>query len=267
MHYMDLILAHEAFYSHPATKEKAILYDRYMMQKDEKKWANTVPKSEVSELFAFIKKWDLHFQGDPQEFEKIYEEISPIIRDLKPLKFENVDFEDDELVRKIDRVFKRVAECSGKHETVCARVFDDEIVLETVEKVRRYEFTDSSKILHTMLPHLIVMWERDIRKGILGNANRKWETVYTWEFLPKMQRELKQAIETCRRERNLSRQDAIRYIRQKCDDKTLPKLIDEYNYMVYKPNRRIQFMEHIEKKKEKDEIALQDYERLKKILR
>jgi len=263
---MNLILAHEAFYQHPATKKMARFYDRYMTQKDEKKWTDTVPNSEVSKLFSFIKKWDPHFQGDQQEFEKIYQEISPTIRNLKPLKFENVDLEDDELVRKIDTVFKRVAECPGKRETVCARVCDDEIILETVEKVRRYESTDSSKILHTMLPHLIVMWERDIRKEILGSANRKWETVYTWEFLPKMQKELKQAIESCRREKNLSRQAAIKYIRDKCDDKTLPKLVDEYNYMVCKPNRRRQFREYIEKKKEKGEIALQDYERLKKIL-
>lgn len=44
---------------------------------------------------------------------------------------------------------------------------------------------------------------------------------------------MEEAIKTCMNEKNLSRKEAIQYIREQCDGKTLAKLADEYNYMKY----------------------------------
>lgn len=94
----------------------------------------------------------------------------------------------------------------------------------------RYESTDASKILHTLLPNLIVMWDDKIRDGMsVGKRGIDYANV----FLPKVQEELEEAIRTCMDERNLTCIGAIAYIREQCDGKTLAKLADEYNYMKY----------------------------------
>jgi len=62
---------------------------------------------------------------------------------------------------------------------------------------------------------------------------REKGAAYAFYFLPKMQVELREAIETCMKGRKVNRVDAIRYICDKCDEKTLAKLVDEYNYMKY----------------------------------
>lgn len=56
--------------------------------------------------------------------------------------------------------------------------------------------------------------------------------VYAIKFLPKMQAELREAIETCMKDRKIEREEAIKYICEKCNGKT-SKTVDEYNYMKY----------------------------------
>jgi len=204
-------------------------------------WGDSIPLDEVEKLFDFIIRWDYHFQGDPREFQRIYERISPIIKSLEHERLEDADFTNNELLMKIEKVFDDVAHCSW-----------------------RYESTDSSKICHTILPNLFVMWDRRIRKGILGSSNRDWGEIYAREFLPKMQSELKEAIDTCMQERNLNEEKAKQYIRRSCDNKPFPKLVDEYNYMTF--TRPLDFEEYIgkirervEELRENDEITTEQY--------
>jgi len=239
VHYKCLWISHKAYYW---AEPKAHYYDLYMERKDWERWGDSVPLDEVEKLFDFIIRWDYHFQGAPNEFQRIYGEISPIIKSLEHERLEDVDFTNDELVTKIEKVFDEVARCSW-----------------------RYESTDSSKICHTILPNLFVMWDRRIRKGILGSSDRDCGAIYAREFLPKMQSELREALNTCMQERDLSEKEAKRYIRRLCDNKPLPKLIDEYNYMIF--TRPLDFEEYIEKIKkrvedsrENDEITNEQYE-------
>ena len=76
------------------------------------------------------------------------------------------------------------------------------------------------------------MWRDDkIKNGtVQGGSNG---AVYAIKFLPKMQSELKEAIESCEKEKNLGREIAIDHIIQACNGKTLAKLADEYNYVKY----------------------------------
>jgi len=230
---MDLFITHRAFYW---GEPRAYDYDKYMKSKDWEKWTDSVPMNEISKLFDFIILWDFHFQGDPKQFQKIYEELSPIIKELEQARLESIDFS-NELLTNIGKVFDRVAECSWK-----------------------YESTDGSKILHTMLPNLFVMWDRRIRKGILGREDKNWGAVYAIEFLPKMQKEINEAIETLMQEKGLNRKEAIKCIHQMCDNKTLPKLIDEHNYMIC--TRPKDFREFIGNLRKKGEMTSEEYERL-----
>lgn len=156
---------------------------------------------------------------------------------MKQAKLESIDLDSHESRKKIEKIFDSVCDCSWK-----------------------YESTDSSKILHTILPDLLVMWDRKIRRGILGGEGRNWGGVYTDEFLPKMQAELKEAIETCMRKNALSRKDSIQYIRKACSSMALPKLLDEYNYMIY--TRPEDLLTYIEDLRNKGEITSEEYERL-----
>lgn len=209
MHYENLITAHKAFYRGEYRAEN---YDEYLKDKNWALWQNSVPMSEVEKLFNFIRSWDFHFKGDEEKFKEIYEEIAPFLKNVEHLKIENVDLANDELKKNISIVFDRVADCT---------------------LTGRCESTDASKILHTIVPDFFVMWDHNIRLGTLGDAEDKQGLVYAYRFLPLVQRELAEAIETCIKERALNRDEAIKYICEKCDGKTLAKLVDEYNYVKY----------------------------------
>ena len=84
--------------------------------------------------------------------------------------------------------------------------------------------------------------------------------MYALDFLPKMQNELFEAIDTCMGEEKLEREEAIKYIRQECGNETLPKLIDELNYVTH--TRTIDFKYYLEKNKEDGEISTNDFRRL-----
>jgi len=209
LHYTKLIQAHRAFYE---GEYGAKNYDRYMReQKNWRNWQNPiVPIDEVEKLFRFIRSWDRFFRGDAVMFQGIYEEIYPILAFMKNENIVNADFRSDELKIKIESIFNKVANCT---------------------KIERYESTDASKIIHTILPNFFVMWDDEIKKWTVDGKNDGH--AYAYEFLPLMQRELVEAIETCMMERKLQRVDAAKQISYECGYQTLAKLADEYNYVRY----------------------------------
>ena len=209
MHYKKLIEAHKLFYG--GYEHRAPFYDNYMESKNWEEWSSpSVPMTEIRKLFRFIRSWDRFFRGDEEKFQEIWEEIYPVIRELEHERIEDANLTDDELKRKIRDVFDKVADCT---------------------LIDRYESTDASKILHTILPNFFVMWDDEIKEWVVQGRRRG--ATYAFYFLSKVREELEEAIKTCIDERNLSRAEAVEYIREQCDGKTLAKLADEYNYMKY----------------------------------
>lgn len=208
MHYKKLIEAHKLFYR---GEHRASNYDRYLEKKNWSLWrVPEVPIGEIAELFKFIKSWDRFFQGDEKKFKEIYAKIFPAIEELRSLNIEDADLTDREIASKIKDVFNKVARCA---------IMD------------RYESTDASKILHTIIPDFFVMWDDKIKDGLV--QGRRMGATYAFYFLPIAQNEINETIETYMTEKGMSRIEAIKYIRNSCDGKTLAKLIDEYNYMKY----------------------------------
>lgn len=207
MDYKKLIEGHKLFYE---GEYRAFNYDGYMKCKGWTCWISPdLPIDEIRKLFNFIKSWDRFFQGDVERFKEIYAEVFSTLQKLKDERIEDTSFTEG-LKIEVRGVFDKVANCT---------------------LIDRYESTDASKILHTILPHFLIMWDDSIKEGVMQGGNNG--AVYAFHFLPKMQLELREAIETCMKERKLNRVDAIRYICEKCDGKTLAKLVDEYNYMKY----------------------------------
>jgi len=235
MYYEDLFIGHKAYWK---IERNAKYYDIYMRElKNWEKWPDSVSIDEIEKLLQFIPKWDGQFRCKTStRFADIFKQILPTIKELKDEKLENSKF-NSEYLQKIRAIFDKVAKCQN-----------------------RYESTGCSKILHTFLPHLIVAWDSKIRLGILGNENKKKGSMYALDFLPKMQKQLLEAIYTCMKEEKLELEDAIKYIRQECGNETLPKLIDEYNYVIH--TKTADFKYYLEKNKEEGKISTDDFRRL-----
>ena len=208
MHYRDIQITNKAFY---AIEPRAVFYDNYLKQKDAKQWTESVTREEAEKLLRFITSWDHHFIGEIETFQHIYSDISPDLDFLKDKSIESVDLDNPQVEKSISHIFDKVAD------GLCYK----------------HQSTDASKILHTILPNLMVMWDRKIREGILKDVNKDWGTAYVWEFLSKMQKEAREAIASCAQEKELSSADAKRTIEETCRGHSLAKLIDQHNYVIF----------------------------------
>lgn len=207
MYYAKLIKAHQLFYD---TEPRAHFYDDYMQERNEKEWhTGNIPIREIDKLFKFVREWEYHFQGDPAVFKRIYDGNYPTIKSLSTETIEDADLYNPALRMKIRYIFDRIADCAG---------------------MRRYESTDTSTILHTIVPKLFIIWDNNIKKSVSVQSRG---ANYSGVFLLKMQRELNEAIKTCMCENRIDRSAAISFIETQCGSKTLAKLADEYNYMKY----------------------------------
>ncbi len=236
MHYRDLFVTHKAFW---ALESRAKHYDIYMKEvKDWTKWPESVDLFEIEKLLRFIPKWDMHFRmKNSMKVFSVYQEILPVLIKVKGLKLESVNL-DTALREDIGNIFDKLAPSSEE----------------------AYESTDCSKILHTILPHLIVMWDMRIRAGILGNEQKKFGVIYASEFLPLMQTELREALAVCIDDRKLNFENACAFIRGSCGYETLPKLVDEHNYVIY--TKHDEFSQYLNYLRKKHAIEPEDYERL-----
>jgi hypothetical protein len=98
-------------------------------------------------------------------------------------------------------------------------------------RIRRYESTDASKILHAIIPNLFVMWDDKIRSAIVGEERDG--RCYAFMFLPKMQGAAKEYLDSFIKENGGNYKSAALQISKMADNYSLPKLIDEYNYVRY----------------------------------
>ncbi|WGM90348.1 MAG: hypothetical protein IAX21_01500 [Candidatus Bathyarchaeota archaeon] len=235
MHYQDLFIGHKAFWK---IDRNAKYYELYMrQQKSWAHWPDSVSITEMQKLLRFVPTWDPKYKGkNAESLADIFYEILPTVKELYADKLENVKF-DSVYLQKIRHVFDKVA----RYKT-------------------SYESTDASKILHMILPNLLVMWDKNIRQGILGKENKKKGSMYALDFLPKMQNELLEAVDTCMEEENLQRDEAVSFIRRECGNEYLPKLVYELNYVFYTPTS--EFRDYLLKIKDAGEVSIDVFSRL-----
>jgi len=207
-HYTDLIKTHKIF---TKIEGRWKFYDAYMKNKDPDAWLKSgdVPLKEGLLLFGFIHSWDPNFQGDLAKFLEIYKDIFPLLKDFKHTTIIEVDFS-HEVKNAISVIFDRIAMCP---------------------RTKRYESTDASKILHAIIPNLFVMWDDKIRSAIVGEGRDG--RCYAFEFLPKMQESAKEYLDSFIKENGGGYESAALQISKVADNYSLPKLIDEHNYVRY----------------------------------
>jgi len=94
----------------------------------------------------------------------------------------------------------------------------------------RFSHVAASKVLHFLLPKLVVMWDNKIASSYgIPMTSRQ----YVYSFIPRMKEMANEAIETYRREKGCSREEAVLALNQFRSTKTIAKLLDEYNYMKF----------------------------------
>jgi len=208
-HYTDLLKAHKVFIK---IEGRWKFYDAYMKSRDSTVLMRSgdIPLKEGLLLFGFIHSWDPNFQGDLAKFLEIYKDIFPILKHFEYETIEKIDFT-NEVKSSISVIFDRIAMCP---------------------RTKRFESTDTSKILHVIIPNLFVMWDDRIRKAIIGDDKRDGRC-YAYEFLPEMQKTIKEYLNTYISEKGGSFEFAAQQLSKMADNYTLAKLIDEYNYVRY----------------------------------
>lgn len=208
-YYTDLLKAHKIFiYIEGRWK----FYDAYTKSRDSSAWMSSgdVPLGEGLLLFGFIHSWDPNFQGDLAKFLEIYKDIFPILKKFEHETVVKIDLS-NEVKNSISIIFDRIAMCPRE---------------------KRFESTDTSKILHAIIPDLFVMWDIKIRKAIIGDDKHDGRC-YVYEFLPKMQETAKEYLNSYISEKGGDYESASQQISKMADNCTLAKLIDEYNYVRY----------------------------------
>lgn len=198
---------------------RSVSYDYYLAAKDWQVWLNSprLPHREVLLLFGFVLSWDKNFKGDVDTFICQYQKAFPSIRHLSGNLLWKMDIT-DEMKNEVAHAFDLIARCTT---------------------VGHFEGTDASKILHTVLPDVFVMWDDKIRRGILGHRADKDSRTYAFQFLPRMRQEICTVLESYASHHHCSVDVASMKISETCHGHNLCKLIDESNYVNHTlKNRR-----------------------------
>jgi hypothetical protein len=93
--------------------------------------------------------------------------------------------------------------------------------------------TTLSKILHLLNPEIFVMWDNEIVKKYKRRNFRVNTTPEGYlEFLKDTQKEIKEALNDCQKESGKQLDEIEKELRTKCNNRTLARLVDEYNWMT-----------------------------------
>lgn len=209
-HYTDLLKAHDCF---TRVEGRFRVYDAYMEAREPGVWVHSrnVPLKEGLLLFGWVHSWDPNFEGDLGRFYDIHDHIYDVLRAFRDETLVGIDLNDD-TKNSLCALFDSVASCC---------------------RTSRFESTDASKMLHAIIPELFVMWDHAIRRGVLGDSNRKRGEDYAQWFLPKMQESAKIFLDTYMGEQGGTYEEASTKLASMAGGNTLAKLLDELNYLKF----------------------------------
>lgn len=219
-HYTDLIKAHKILLNEEG---RFRFYEAYMKNREPNAWLKSpdVPLKEALLLFGWVHSWDPNFEGELVRFLQIYEDVFPLLKSFENKTIVTIDF--TEGTRScLARIFDSLANCC---------------------RTARFESTDTSKILHAIIPDLFVMWDDKIKKatiGVRGSGKDYDGKCYAYEFFPRMQELAKKFLDSFVKEHGGSYENASMRISEMADGYTLAKLIDEINYLRFTRKRTLE---------------------------
>jgi len=212
MRWRSLVRASEIYQQREARYDR--FYFEYMSLKDAAAWDSDAGPNddEIEKLFRFLNQWGTRYRSDAdarEGFKQAYVHVLPLLKALQGHTLLEAEFDGGVVERMsvldaVDSIFDKLASCGG-----------------------RYESTATSKILHVLHPPLFVMWDAAIRGGY-AVAGRSGD--YGGRFLPRMQRQAGEAVDSYIAERKAGPSTAVRELEGLCGGRALTKVIDEYNY-------------------------------------
>ena len=164
---------------------------------------------QVESIRSFVNSWGTRMQATTSELHSTLEANWEKLQELESKTILTVNLCDDKMKDLIGSCFERVAKSNAK---------------------KRNEATGASKTLHMIHPDLFLMWDASIVRGYGGHFK---PLLYT-DFLRRMQRLANYAIGQMVKECCVSRECAIESL--KCEEHTLAKTLDEYNYVKFTMN-------------------------------
>lgn len=132
---------------------------------------------------------------------------------LREEKFQTIDFGKDEISDSITTIYERIdpLEYLGSPTTI-------------------------SKTLHLLNPEIFVMWDIGIRNRYKKKNNYVLCNSGGYlEFLKETQREIREALNDRQKMTGKDLDKIEKELRKKYENKTLAKLIDQYNYGIARP--------------------------------
>ena len=217
MHWRSLLLGSELY---RACSNESGDWDRfywqYMESRDTSQWESPerLTEREVRRLLLFINQLGTRSQFDSEKVGRAYVGLFPVLQDLKRMNLYDLG----------------LSQPLAEHGTVSEAIRD---VFDTVATCgARYYSTGASKILHTWLPDLCVMWDAAIAAGY-GIYDRRHGEEYSTKFLPRVSVQAVEALDSYIAEYGGTRAEAAAAISKRAEGRVLTKLVDEYNYVKY----------------------------------
>lgn len=210
------------------------------VEKLEEKIGSTEPfYFEAMELVEDIRK-DLKKLDTNQHLKRIVKDVflvkwGEIVRvvNIKGLDWERLG----ETLRSLEEEFREL-----RAKKFLAIDFDEQAVSNAVRTIygkldlipRLGGPTTISKILHLLNPEIFIMWDYAIREGYKKKNSRIRDTAEGYlEFLKEMHKEIVEALKDRQRETGKGLDEIENEVRSKYKNKTLPRIVDEYNYYLY----------------------------------
>ena len=172
-----------------------------------------------------------HLQGVIKPFLIHWGKMARVVKRASARDWETLD----ETLRSLEDEFRKLR---GKK--LLTMSFNRKEIIDAVKSiyVKRYFIpylggtTNISKILHVLNPEVFVIWDGQIRKWYKEKNRLVNETPKGYlEFLKEMKKQLEEAFNDYQSKTDKSWVEIEREFRNKYNNKTLAKLVDEYNWI------------------------------------
>lgn len=224
MNYRELFGATKRF------REDPIAYDAAWVEARKIDWQNlhdlpvekmmkeVIGSKKLFKKSGFLNRWKCRLPCSIElanHIKNTFRQLTPFLRVLEGETLEDIVFDKT----------KSVGDEKLKNQEVIHRIFD-----KTSDMGKNgYRPVPASKLLNMVNPKLFVMWDNNIGREYVPKLDGDH---YAYEFLPRMQQEANEAIETFMKDMGLDRIAAIKEIENRYG-RTLAKLVDEYNYIKH----------------------------------
>ncbi len=198
-----------------AIYDRELNYDRfyrdYLQDRDDRAWWDPAGPSatDAKRLLLFLNQWKCRLSSGDVDIARLRSAAAEIATALAPVQHESfIEVELDPTAKEcIAEAFRLLMNAFAKKNS-----------------------TGASKAIHMYNRSLFVMWDKAIRAGYAVDTTPE---SYAEVFLPRMQREAREAVESIIADGRAASGEAVEIIESQCNGMPMAKLVDQYNYCKF----------------------------------